>query len=131
MIQGNRKHQGLQSKNSNSSNDSKMPKIIKSSSYTEKTKFETLHNPIKRSPSVIKIHEDSDNNKSKSSSKVLFWVSPDMSPGIENLFCALDLNDRSSSLIISMNLFNIKNMVQLFNLDLEDGRNLFSRKYLH
>jgi hypothetical protein len=47
-----------------------MPKIVKSSSSTEKAKLETLYIPNKGSPKVIKSHEDSENsnNKSKSSS---------------------------------------------------------------
>jgi hypothetical protein len=36
-----------------------MPKIIKSSSSTEKAKLETLYSPNKGRPKVIKIHEDS------------------------------------------------------------------------
>jgi hypothetical protein len=109
----NRKHNqdkgghGGHSKKSNSSKDSKMPKIIKSSSSTENPKLETLYSPTKRSPTVVKSDEDSDNSKSKTSSKVSFWGSPDLSPGIENILTAIDLNDSSRSLIISMNLFNI------------------------
>jgi hypothetical protein len=47
-----------------------MPKIVKSSSSTEKAKLETLYSPNKGSPKVIKSHEDNenDNNKRKSSS---------------------------------------------------------------
>ena len=36
----------------------------------------------------------------------------------------------AKSLIISMNLCNMKNMIQLSNLDLHDVSNLFSRKGL-
>jgi hypothetical protein len=107
-----------------------MPKIIKSSFSNEKPKSETLHSPTKRCLTVIKSHEDSDNSKSKSSSKVSFWGPPDLSSGIENILIAIDLNDSFRSLIISMNLCNIKNMVQLSNLDLEDVSKLFSRKDL-
>ena len=113
----NRKYQGGQSKKSDSSKDSKMPKIIKSSSSYEQPKLETLQSPIKRSPTVVKSHEESDNSKSKSSSKISFWGSPDLSPGIENIFAAIDLNDSSKSLITSMNLCTMKNMIQLSNLD--------------
>jgi hypothetical protein len=60
-----------------------MPKIIKSSSSTEKDMLETLYSPNKGSPKVIKSHEDSENSKSKSSSKMSFGGSPDLSPGIE------------------------------------------------
>jgi hypothetical protein len=124
----NRKFQGDYSKKSNSSKNSKMPKIIKSSTSTEKPKLETLHSPTKRSPTVIDSHEDSDSSKSKSSAKVSFWGSPDLSPGIENIPIAIDLNDSSRSLIIPMNLCNIKNMIQLSSLDFEDVSQLFSGK---
>ena len=97
-----------------------MPKTVKSSS-TGMHKFETLHSPSKRSPTVIKSHKDSDTRKIKTSSKVSFWGSPDSSSGVENLFKAMDLQDSSKSLIISMNLCSIKNMIQLFNLDLHEG----------
>ena len=93
-------------------------------------KLETLHSPNKSSPTVIKSHEDSDNSKIKTSSKVSFWGSPDLSSGVENLFKAMDLKDSSKSLIISMNLCSIKNMIQLFNLDLHEIGNLFSRQDL-
>jgi hypothetical protein len=63
-----------------------MPKIIKSSSSTEKAKLETLYSPNKGNPKVIKSHEDSENSNSISSSKMSFWGSPDLSPGIEKLF---------------------------------------------
>jgi hypothetical protein len=87
-----------------------MPKIVKSSSSTEKAKLETLESPNKGSSKVIKSHEDSEtsNNKSKSSSKMSFWSSPDLSPGIEKLFYAMNLCENSKSLIISINLCNIK-----------------------
>jgi hypothetical protein len=60
-----------------------MPKIVKSTSSTEKAKLETLYSPNKGSPKVIKSHEDSENSKRKSSSKMPIWSSPDLSPGIE------------------------------------------------
>jgi hypothetical protein len=49
-----------------------MPKIVKSSSSTEKAKTKTLYSPNKCIPKVIKSHEDSENskNKSKLSSKM-------------------------------------------------------------
>jgi hypothetical protein len=40
-----------------------MPKMVKSSSSTEKAKLETLYSPNKGSPKVIKSHEDSENSK--------------------------------------------------------------------
>ena len=122
-----RKHQEAHSKMSNSS---KMPRIFNSSSSIENPKLETLHSPNKRIYKAIKSHEDSDSSKSKSSSKASFWGSPDLSSGIETILTAIDLNDDSRLLITSMNLCNIKNMIQLSNLDLEDVGNLFSRKDL-
>jgi hypothetical protein len=76
-----------------------MPKIVKSSSLTEKANLETLYSPNKGSPKVIKSHEDSENsnNNSKSSSKMSFWGSPDLSPEIERLFNAMNLCDNSKS----------------------------------
>jgi hypothetical protein len=71
-----RKHPGCHSRKSSTSTKAKMPKIFKSTSSTEKAKLEILYNPNKGSPKVIKSHEDSENrnNKSKSSSKMSFWV---------------------------------------------------------
>ena len=74
-----------------------MPKILKSSQSTGKPKLETLHSPSKESPTVIMTYEDSDNLKSKSSSKVSFWGSPDLSVGVEALFTAMDLGESSKS----------------------------------
>jgi hypothetical protein len=81
----NRKHPGSHSRKSNTPAEPKMPKIVKSSSSTEKAKLETLYSPNKGSIKVIKSLEDSEktNNKCKSSSKMSFWGSPDLSPGIE------------------------------------------------
>jgi hypothetical protein len=102
----NRKHPSSHSRKYSTSTETKMPKIVKSSSSTEKAKLETLYSPYKVSPKVIKSHEDSENrdHKSKSSSKMSFWDSPDLSPGIEKLFDAMNLCDDSKSLIISINL---------------------------
>jgi hypothetical protein len=113
----NRKHPGSHSRKSYTPAEAKMPKIFKSSSSIEKAKLETLHSPNKGSPKVIQSHEDSENSnsKSKSSSKMSFWGSPDLSPGIETLFNAMNLCDDSKSLIISINLCNIKNMINLSN----------------
>ena len=72
-----KRHEDRHSKSSISSKGSKMPKIVKSSSSTEEHKLEPLHSPNKRSPTVIKIHKDSDSCKVKTSSKVSFWGSPD------------------------------------------------------
>jgi hypothetical protein len=87
-----------------------MPNIVKLSSSTEKSKLETLYSPNKGIPKVIKSHEDieNSNNKSKSSSKMSFGGSPDLSPGIEKLFNAMNLCENSKSLIISLYLCNIK-----------------------
>jgi hypothetical protein len=76
----NRKHPGCHFRKSSTSTEAKMPKIVKSSSSTEKAKLETLYSPNKVSPKIIKSHEDSKNSKSKSksksSSKMSFWASP-------------------------------------------------------
>jgi hypothetical protein len=92
--------------------------------------LETLYSPNKGSPKVIKSHEDSENSKSKSSSKMSFWRSPDLSPGIKTLFNAMNLCDNSKSLIIFINLCNIKNMIHLSNLQLDEVRSLFSLRGL-
>jgi hypothetical protein len=107
-----------------------MPKLMKSSSSTENSKTETIYIPNKGSPKVIKSHEDSENsnNKSKSSSKISFWGSPDLSPGIKKLSNAMNLCENSKSLIISINLCDIKNMIHLSNLELDELSSLFSRK---
>jgi hypothetical protein len=128
----NRKYSGSHSRKSSTSTEAKMLKIVKSSSSTEKAKLETLYTPKKGSPKVIKSHEDSDNsnNKSKLSSKMSFWGSPELYPGIERLFNAMNLCDISKSLIISINLCNIKNMIHLSNLELDELSSLFSRRYL-
>jgi hypothetical protein len=98
-----------------------MPKIVKSYSSTEKSKLETLYSPNKGGSNVIKSHENSENSKgkSKSLSKTSFWGSPDLSPGIEKLVNAMNLCENSKSLIISINLCNIKNMIQTSNLELD------------
>jgi hypothetical protein len=85
-----RKHPISHFRKSSTSTEAKMPKKFKSSSSTEKAKLEVLYIPNKGSPKIIENHEDSENsnNKSKSSSKISFWASPDLSPGIEKLFNA-------------------------------------------
>jgi hypothetical protein len=96
----NRKHPSSHSRKSYTPAEAKMPKIVKSSSPIEKAKLETLYSPNKGSPKVIKSHEDSENskNKSKSSSKMSFWGSPELSPGIEKLFNTINLFENSKSL---------------------------------
>jgi hypothetical protein len=79
---------------------------------------------------VTESHEDSHSNNSKLSVKASFWGSPDISSGIEKLFEVMGLYDKSKTLIISMNLCSIKNMIQLSNLDLHDCGNMFSRQDL-
>jgi hypothetical protein len=93
----NRKHPGSHSRKSSTSTEAIMPKIVKSFSSTEKAKLETLYSLNKGSPKVIKTHEDSENsnNKSKSLSKMSFWGSPDLSPGIEKLFNAMNYFHKS------------------------------------
>jgi hypothetical protein len=127
-----RKHPGSHSRNSYTPAEAKMPKIVKSSSSTETAKLETLYSPNKISSKVIKSHEESENsnNQSKSSSKMSFWASPDLSPGNENLFNTMNLCENSKSLIISMNLCNIKKMIHLSNLELDELSSLFSRRDL-
>jgi hypothetical protein len=128
----NKKHLGSHSRKSNTPAEAKLPKIVKSSSSTEKTKPETLYSPNKGSPKVNKSHEDGENSnsKSKSSSKMSFWGSPDLSPGIEKLFNAMNLCNNSKSLIISINLCNIKNMIHLSKLELDEFSSLFSLRDL-
>jgi hypothetical protein len=108
----NRKHPGSHFRKSYTPAEAKMPKIVKSSSSTEKADLETLYSPNKGIPKVIKSHEDSENsnsnNKSKSSSKMSFWCSPDLSPGMEKLFNAMNLCENSKSLIIPINLCTSK-----------------------
>jgi hypothetical protein len=111
-----RKPEGHQTKRSISSKDTKMPKIIKSASSTEKQKLDVLCYPKKDNPTVIKSHEDSHSSQSKLSYKISFWGFLDISSGIENLFEVRGLYSKSKSLIISMNLRSIKNMIQYKDL---------------
>jgi hypothetical protein len=89
-----------------------MPKIIKSASSIEEQKVDILPNPKKVNATVTNRHEDSHSNNSKSSSTASFWGSPDISSGIEKPFEVMGLNNKSESLIISINLCSIKNMIQ-------------------
>jgi hypothetical protein len=59
-----------------------------------------------------------------------FWGSPGLTPGIEYSFNAMNLCDNSKSLIISINLCNIKNMIHLSNLELDELSSLFSSRDL-
>ena len=93
-----RKPVGRQTKRSVSSKDTKMPKIIKSSSSTEEQKLDILHSPKKDNPTVIKSHEDSLSIKSKLSSKSSIWGSLDTSSGIEHLFEVMGLDRKSTRL---------------------------------
>jgi hypothetical protein len=125
-----RKPQGHQTKRSVSSQDTKMPNIIKSASSVEEQNLNILTNPKKVNTTVTESHEDSHSNNSKSSIKASFWGSPDISSGIEKLFEVMGLYGKSKTLIISMNLCSIKYMIQLSNLDLHDFGNMFSRQDL-
>jgi hypothetical protein len=107
-----------------------MHKIVKSPSSSHEQKLDILHSPKNNNPTVIKSHDDSHSCKSKSSSKKSSWGSPDICSGIENLFDAMGLYEKSKSLIISMNLCNTKNMIQLSNLNLYEVGNLFSRQVI-
>jgi hypothetical protein len=108
----------------------KRPKIVKSSPASQEQKLDILHNPKKKNPTFIKSHEDSPSIKSNLSSKKSFWGSPDISSGIENLFDVMGLYEKSKSLIISMNLCSIKNMIQLSELAFHEVVNLFPRQDL-
>jgi hypothetical protein len=127
----NRKHPGSHPRKSLTSTGAIINKIFESSSSIEKSKLETLYSPNK-GPKVIKSHGDSENSniKSKSSSKMSFWGSPGISPGIEKLFNAMNLCDNSKSLIISINVCNIKNMIHQSNLESDELSSLFSRRDL-
>jgi hypothetical protein len=126
----NRKHPGSHSRKSSTSTEAKMTKIVNSSSYTENAKLETLYSPNKGSPQVINEDSENSNNKSKSSSKMYFWGSADLSPGIEKLFNEMNLCENSKSLIIFINVCNIKKIIHLCNLELDGLRSLYSRRYL-
>jgi hypothetical protein len=127
-----RKYPGSHSRKSSTSTEAKMHKIVKSSLSTEKSKLETLYSPKKGRSKIIKSHQDSEksNNISKSSSKMSFWGSPDLSSGIEKLFNAMNLFENSRSLIISIYMCNVKNMIHLSNLELDELSSLFSRRDL-
>jgi hypothetical protein len=51
----NRKHTGSHSRKPSTSNEAKLPKIVNSSSSTEKSKLEALHSPNKGSPRSLKV----------------------------------------------------------------------------
>ena len=115
------------SKRSVSSKESKAPKVIKSSSSSEVSKLASLRTPKKGS---YKNDDDSDDSKSNASSKMSFWGSPDLSRGIEKLFKLIKINEHSKFLITSMDLGNVRNMIQLSDQDLHDVISLFSRQDL-
>jgi hypothetical protein len=118
----NRKHLSNHYGKPYTSIEAKLPKIVKSSSSTESSMLQTLYSSNKLSPKVIKCHEDSDNtnSKGKSSSKSSLWGSANLSPGIEKLLNAMNLCDDSKSLIVSLNMCSIKNMIYLSNLELDE-----------
>jgi hypothetical protein len=115
------------SKASVTSKDSKAPKIIKSSSSSEKSKLASLRTPKKGN---YKNDDESDDSKSNASSKMSFWGSPDLSRGIERLFKLIKFNEESKLLLTSMDLGNVRNMIQLSDQDLYDITSLFSRQDL-
>jgi hypothetical protein len=88
--------------------------------------LDILPNPKKVNPTVTKSHEDSHSNNSKLSAKASFWGSPDMSSGFE----VMGLYNKPKTLIISMNLCSIKNLIQISNLDLDDFGYMLSRQDL-
>jgi hypothetical protein len=59
-----------------------------------------------------------------------FWGSPDLSAGVENLFKLIKLHYDKKFLMISMNLCNVRNMIQLSDQVLQDVTELFSRQNL-
>jgi hypothetical protein len=115
------------SKRSVSFKDSNSPKIIKSLSSSEKSKLASLSTPMKGSHK-----NDPDSNYSKRNllSKMSFWYSPDLSVGMDKLFKVIKLNEDSKFLIISMDLGNVRNIIQLSDQDLHDATSLFSRQDL-
>jgi hypothetical protein len=68
----NRKHPDIRSRKSSTSSEAKMPKIVKSSSSTERARLKTLFIPKNGSPKVIKSHEDSENIEINHHSKCSF-----------------------------------------------------------
>jgi hypothetical protein len=88
-----RKLPGSQSRKTSTSTEAKLPEIIKASSSTVKTDLEKLYSPNQGCAKFIKFHGNSENSKSKSSSETSSWASPDLSPGIETLFNAMNLYD--------------------------------------
>jgi hypothetical protein len=125
-----RKLQERQTKRPVTSKDVKMPKIVKSPPASQEQKLDTLHSPMKNNPTAIKSHEDCPSITSNLSYKKSFWGSPDISSGIENLFDAMGLYEKSKSCIISMNLCSIKSMIQLSELACHEAVHLFPRQDL-
>jgi hypothetical protein len=115
------------SKRSVSSKESKAQKVIKSSSSSEMSKLSSLRTPKKGS---YKNDDESDDSKRNSSPKISFWGSPDLSRGIEKLFKLIKLNEDSKFLITSMDLGNVRNIIQLSDQDLHDITSLLSRQNL-
>jgi hypothetical protein len=74
----------------------------------------------------IESHEDSDDSKITTSSKVSSWGSLDLSSDVEILLKTIGVKENSRSLIVSMYFSSIKNMIQLFNLDLDEIGKLIS-----
>jgi hypothetical protein len=105
-----RKHPGSHSRKSSTSTEAKIPKIVKSYSSTGKTKMEAFYSLNKGSSKVIKSHEGSENSnskrKSKSSSKMSFWCSPDLSPGVGKLFHAMNLCEIQRFISVYLLLMN-------------------------
>jgi hypothetical protein len=115
------------SKRSVSSKESKASKIIKSLSSSEMSKLASLHTPKKESHNN---DDESDDSKSNASSKMSFWGSPDLSRGIEKLFKLIKFNEESKLLFTSIDVGNVRNMIQLSDQDLHDITSLFSRQDL-
>jgi hypothetical protein len=103
------------------------PKVIKSLSSSEMSKLASHRTPKKES---YKNDDESDDSKSNSSSKMSIWGSPDLSRGIEKLFKLIKFNEDSKLLLTSMDLGNVRNMIQQSDQDLHDITSLFSRQDL-
>jgi hypothetical protein len=91
------------------------------------SKLASLCTPKKGS---YKNDDESDDSKSNASPKMSFLDSPDLSRGIEKLFKLIKFNEESKLLLTSMDLGNVRNMIQLSDQDLHDITSLLSRQDL-
>jgi hypothetical protein len=119
----NRKHTGSYPKNLHSE---KKFKFLRKIAHLHPQKISSW----KESKAIKGRHARVITIKSKSSSKINFWGSPDLSPGIEKLFNAINLCEYSKSLIIYIDLCSIKHMIHLSNWQSYELRSVFSRRDL-